>query len=70
MVEKRLLALILLIEHKLILIVARSVNDELQVSRLPTHFLGQLAQDRLDLLALTVTRTPVGYDYVSHDLLG
>jgi hypothetical protein len=40
MVEKRLLALVLLIEHKLILIVARSVNDELQVSRLPTHFLG------------------------------
>ena len=66
MVKKRLLVRILLIEQKFIWIVERPIDDELQVARLSTNFLGQLAQDRFDSLDVTVTRTPAGYDYMCH----
>jgi hypothetical protein len=66
MVKKCLLAHILLVQEKFIWIVARPVNDELQVARLPTNFFGQLAQDLFDLLDLTFSGTPSGDDHVCH----
>ena len=66
MIEERLLALILFIQQKFIWVVMGSLDDELQVARLLAHFLSQLAQDRLDLLDLTVARPPSGYNHVRH----
>ena len=65
-IKKRLLTYILLVQQKFIWVVVRSVNDELEVARLSTNFLGQRAQDRFDFLDLAVARTPAGYDYMCH----
>src|SRR5262249_3710741 len=66
MLEERLLADVLFVQQKVIRLVARTVDDEQQVSRLPTHCPGQLAQALFDLVDFALSGTPAGNDYVCH----
>ena len=70
MIDKRLLIGVLLVEQKFIRIIAGPVDGELQISRFPANFFGQLAQDVFDLCGLTSLGPPVSDDHVCHFLPG